>query len=114
MPFTHSSDFDRARRRLYIRHNTTAKRIGAVRVAENDAGGIPVYLPVSIVLEDQDEYIESNGFYNKVNSVDAWQQAIFVPPPWGEVESVEATNKTKMEFFAADAPDTMLHSFDEQ
>lgn len=114
MAITHTSQFDRARRRVYVRYVSPAKTIAGLVLPDRDSGNIPYFLPTSLVLEGTDQYIESNGFYTKVNSVDAWQDVYFIPPPWGEIEAVEDTNKPVMEFFAADAPSQLLHSFNIQ
>lgn len=114
MAFDHTSKFDRARRRIYMRYVRPAKVIAGITIPDVDSGNIPYFLPASIVLEGSDTYIESHGFYTKVNSTNAWDDVYFVPPAWGEVESVENTNIPKMQFFAADDSSRVLHSFDIQ
>ena len=113
MALNANAEFDRARRRYYVVYETPAKRIGATDAYDANPGRITRYAPATRLVSGSDQFIETNGFYNKVNSTDEWDDVYFIPPPWGEPEAVEAS-VYKLDFFAEDNADTRLHGFDRQ
>ena len=112
MPIGNTSHFDQARRRLFAQFDPLPRRIGAAELSGEETRNdrIVRYLPYSLVTANEDLYVETNHTLVKVNSADAFDDLIYQPPVWGEIEAVEqAPFKTTINDPVAL---TVLHRFD--